>query len=274
MNLKQALRNTLSDKELHLLVRSYDVVGDIAIIIIPAELEQYAEIIGKTICALNKRIKVVARRAGNCSGEFRTMPLDIIAGEKRFETTHREFGVAITLDVQQSYFSTRSGTERKRIATLITKPERVLVMFSGVAPYPLVIGRHSSAAAIIGVEKNTAAHRYAQLNVQKNKLSSRIELFQGDVRSVIPQLDMVFDRIIMPLPASAHCFLDLAIAHLKPGGRLHCYDFQPPDQFDTTLHTIAQAAAATQRTIRADNIVACGHNSPKSYRICADVTIF
>ena len=62
MNVKQALKNKLSSAELDLLVRAYDVVGDIAVIIIPPELSHRERVIGSTLLGLHKNIKVVAKK--------------------------------------------------------------------------------------------------------------------------------------------------------------------------------------------------------------------
>lgn len=152
-NLKETLRGHLSDEELELLVRSYDVVGDLAIIIIAEGLEHREKLIGEAILAINKNVKVVLKRAGMYQGEFRLIPLEVIAGENRKETQCKENGVRLSLNPEIAYYSVRSSSERQRIAELVQAGEQVLVMFSGVAPFPLVIAKNSRAAAIVGVEK-------------------------------------------------------------------------------------------------------------------------
>ena len=119
MKLKEALKNELTEHELNILVRGYDVVGDIAITIIPPELEAKESMIGKTILRLHKNVKVVAKRNGNYGGEHRTIPLEIIAGENRKETECKEHGVRLLLNPEKVYFSVRSSNERKRIASLV-----------------------------------------------------------------------------------------------------------------------------------------------------------
>jgi len=48
-SLKQALKNKLTKKEKQVLVRSYDVIGDIAIIEIPDELKKKETLIAETL---------------------------------------------------------------------------------------------------------------------------------------------------------------------------------------------------------------------------------
>lgn len=274
MNLKQVLRHSLDPQELDLLVRSYDVVGDIAIIALPPALLHRETLIGEAIMSINKRIKVVARRDGCCSGEYRITPLKIVAGEQRLETIHREFGVLLQLDLGRVYFSPRSGNERKRLADMVVDDESILVMFSGIAPAPLLLAKHSPAATIIGVEKNSDAHHFALINRKKNRAEKKVSLWCGDVVDLVPSCGMKFDRIVMPLPGSARSFLHLAIHALHCGGHLHLYDFQPQSQFAETVAALQLASGQAGRTMRLDNVVVCGHNSPSSYRICVDASIF
>jgi tRNA (guanine37-N1)-methyltransferase len=169
IRLKDALYGVLTAEQRQALVGSYDVVGDIAIIIIPEILKPYEKLIADALLAGNGSIKVVAKRAGSYGGEFRTIPLDILAGEKRKETEVREFGIRLRLNPERIYFSVRSGNERRRIASLVAADEAVLVLFSGIAPFPLIISRFSKARIIVGIEKNPEAHAYALENLQLNK---------------------------------------------------------------------------------------------------------
>jgi len=270
MKLKETLKDVLSGRELGLLVRAYDVVGDIAITIIPPELEAKEGIIGAAILAQQKNIRVVAKRNGIYSGEFRTIPLKIIAGEDRKETEHKEHGVRLRLNPEKVYFSVRSGTERKRLATLVQPDEDVLVMFSGVGALPLVIAKISAAGTIVGIEKNLVAHEYAVRNLALNRKIRNVTFLAGDVRDVMPTLDRKFDRVAMPLPQSGALFLDIALAALKRGGSLHFYDFQPAEFFDDAVGKVQQACEKNNRRLRNAQTVVCGHSSPRMYRVCVD----
>jgi len=241
MKLKEALKNELSTEELGLLVRAYDVVGDIAITIIPPELEAKESVIGKTILALHKNIKVVAKRDGIYGGEYRTIPLQIIAGENRKETEHKEHGVRLLLNPETVYFSVRSVTERKRLAALVQPGEDVLVMFSGIGAFPLVLAKLSMAHAIVGIEKNRLAHAYAVQNLARNRKIRNVTFHAGDVLDIIPTLSKKFDRVAMPLPKTGENFLDSAINALKPGGWLHFYDFQEQERFDESIDKVKRA---------------------------------
>jgi tRNA (guanine37-N1)-methyltransferase len=270
MKLKEALKNVLSERELRLLVRAYDVVGDIAITIIPPELEAKEGLIGAAILTQQKNIKVVAKRNGIYSGEFRTIPLKIIAGENRKETEHKEYGVRLCLNPEKVYFSVRSGTERKRLASLVQPDEDVLVMFSGIGAMPLVIAHNSPAGTIVGIEKNLIAHAYAVRNLALNKKIRNVIFLAGDVLDVMPTLVRKFDRVAMPLPQTGALFLATALGALKPGGLLHFYDFQPAENFADAVEKIKRACDTNNRRFSHMQTVVCGHCSPRMYRICVD----
>ncbi|TKB26140.1 hypothetical protein FCL47_10390 [Desulfopila sp. IMCC35006] len=273
MQLKKRLAESLSARELKALVGAYDVVGDIAIVIIPEALTAKEQTIATAILASNRKIKVVAKRAGYYGGEFRTLPLQILAGEKRKETEVKEFGVRLVVNPETVYYSVRSGNERRRIASLVAPGESVLVLFSGIAPFPLVIARHSQAGTIIGIEKNPQAHAYAVTNLSRNKYHKNIELYLGDVRDVVPTLPAMFDRVIMPLPTRGAEFLSCALQALKANGVLHFYDMQRTALYDQSLAKISDASAACGRTVLSSTITRCGHCAPNIYRICIDSRI-
>ncbi len=273
MKLKKRLEERLSDQELELLVGAYDIVGDIAIIIIPEELEARERLIAEAILSSNRKIHVVAKRAGQYGGEYRTIPLQILAGENRKETEVKEFGIRLLVNPETVYYSVRSGNERKRIASLVEPGETVLVLFSGVAPFPLIISKYSKAKSIVGIEKNPEAYAYGIQNLCRNKKQKNIYLHLGDVREVLPTLAITYDRVVMPLPTRAEEFLSCALPVLKAGGILHFYDMQRPEYFPQSIEKIVSASAALNRTVISSTITKCGHCAPKIFRICIDAKI-
>jgi tRNA (guanine37-N1)-methyltransferase len=273
MKLKKLLAESLSERELDNLVGAYDVVGDIAIVIVPETLVSKEQIIAEAILGSSKSIKVVAKRAGNYGGEFRTMPLQILAGETRKETEVKEYGIRLLVNPETVYYSVRTGSERRRIASLVAPGESVLVLFSGIAPFPLIISRYSQAGSIVGIEKNPIAHGYAVENLRRNKKEKNIHLFLGDVREVLPALTDTYDRVVMPLPTRGEKFLSCALQVLKTDGFLHFYDMQRRGLFNQSIEKIVSASAVFNRRIISSTLTKCGHCAPNIYRICIDTKI-
>lgn len=217
--LKDALAGTLSLEELDSLTTSFDIIGDIAIVEIPGELEPKERLIGEALLKVHRNLKGVFKKLGPMEGEYRVRRLARIAGEDRTETVYREHGCRIRLDVAKAYFSVRLSTERKRVSSQVRPGERVLVLFAGVGPFALVIAKEHPDTQVVAVEINPDAARYMRENVILNKLDN-LEVLEGDARGFGYQ---DFDRVVMPLPHSAEEFLPLAFSALKKGGCIHFY---------------------------------------------------
>ena len=272
MGLKKTLKGRIPDSDLTQLVKSFDIIGDIAVLIVPEQLRQYERIIADALFTTHRNVKTVLRRDGTYGGEHRVIQLAHIAGEQKTATICTEFGVRLKLDLQEVYFSVRLGNERKRIADQVRPGEEVLVLFSGIAPYPLMIARYSLAESITGVELNERAHAYGETNLQLNKVNN-IRLVNEDAHTFLEQTQERYHRIIMPLPSKSAHFLEAALMKLRSGGFVHYYEFRSADRFDASVELIARTAASQGKSVASFDIVVCGHNSPTSYRICVDARI-
>ena len=240
-------------------ISSFDQIGDIVIVAEDVEKKTADEILK------NRSIKTVLRKKGIHHGEFRTQDLEVLAGEKRKETIYRENGVKMKLDVEKVYFSPRLSTERRRVADLVKDNEKVLVLFSGVAPYPLTIAKHSKAKLIVAVEKNPLGHKYAMENCKKYPNIALLNLDAKDFN-----YEEKFDRVLMPLPKSAEDFLDIALKHLKKGGTIHFYDFIHESEIpNTSIKKIEKHI----KNFKLLQVTKCGKFAPGKYRICLDIQV-
>lgn len=182
-SLKDLLKEYFSDEEIERIKTSYDIVGDIAIIEIDDEFLDKKEIIGNAILKANPHVKTVIKKKGKHEGIFRVQKYDYVCGENKFETIHKENGVLLKLKVDETYFSVRMGSERKRIINQIKEKEDVLVMFSGIGPYPIEIAKNTKARVVYGIELNPNAHKYSIINRFLNKAWNFLPIL-GDVKEV------------------------------------------------------------------------------------------
>ncbi|PIN74394.1 hypothetical protein COV22_01135 [Candidatus Woesearchaeota archaeon CG10_big_fil_rev_8_21_14_0_10_47_5] len=272
-SLKENLSKRLPREHLDILPSSFDIVGDIITVELDRRLYKYEKEIGNALLRLNPQARVVARKAGSHRGELRTQRVKIIAGEKRRVTVYKENNCIFKLNVEKVYFSPRLATERKRIAGLVKPGEQVLVMFSGCAPYPIVIAKSSEAGRIFGIELNRTAHKYGLENLELNSISN-VSLICGDVRRVIPKLKARFDRIVMPLPKTASDFLPYAFRAAKKSCVIHLYDFA--DEVDMETQPVKEIDMACRRhkiRYNVQRIIKCGQYAPRAYRVCVDFVI-
>ncbi len=119
---------------------SFDVIGDIAVLKIPNELQRHRETIGRAILRWNPKMRVVVQDRG-VKGERRVRSIEVIAGEQRTTTVHTEYGLHYMVDLAHAYFSPRLASERQRIANQVLAGETVADPFAGVGPYAILIAK-------------------------------------------------------------------------------------------------------------------------------------
>ncbi len=188
--------------------RSFDVIGEIAIVEIPERLMGYAREIGDAILSMNRHVKTVYAKLSERTGEYRLRRLKLIAGERKEVTLHRENGYVLKVNVRRDYFSPREGTERMRVLKFVGEGERCMVFFAGVGPYPICLAKHRRCESV-GIEINPSAVRHFRENIRLNKLSS-VRAVLGDVKELYNGFGS-FDHVFMPYPAKAYEFLGEAV---------------------------------------------------------------
>lgn len=272
-DLREALKGKLNDQELAK-VRAFDIIGDIAVVKLPDELLPKRHLIGQALMQVHGHVRTVLRQVGPVGGEFRTRELEVIAGEPRTETIHREHGCSFRTDLAQAYFSPRLATERLRIARLVKPREVVTNMFAGVGCYSIVIAKHSEVSKVYSIDKNPRALEFMRDNVRINKVGGQVVPILGDARDVIQRhLRGKADRVLMPLPEFARNFLNVALRALKSsGGIIHFYDFgEEPDLFGPSLEFAREAAGERMVKLVGSRVVRS--YAPKVYHIVLDLLI-
>jgi tRNA (guanine37-N1)-methyltransferase len=214
----------------HLLVsmpHAMDIVGDIAIIEIPPELEKHKNIIGEAVLESNKNIRTVLAKAGAITGTYRLREFNFIAGEQKTETVHKEHGCQYQVDVAKAYFSPRLSQERKRVASLVQEGETVADLFAGVGPFAILIAKTHENVKVYAIDANPYAVKYLKTNIRLNRVIGKVHPLLGDAKHMVDaRVSGVADRVIMNLPEKAIEFVDVASHALKPkGGIVHFYGF-------------------------------------------------
>lgn len=228
-SLKDALKGVLPETELQKLVSGFDVLGNIAIVEIPKELEKKQKKIAQAVLETNAGIETVCKKMGAHKGKYRIEPVKIIAGEKNLVADYKESGCRFQIHLGKTFFSPRLSFERLRIAQQIKTGETIGAFFAGVGPFPIIFARHSPMQKAVAIELNPGAVKDLKYNIQLNKMKNKIEAVQADVKKIIPRKYRGnFDRVVMPLPKGAEDFLKEALISLKPtGGIVHFYAFVP-----------------------------------------------
>ncbi len=296
-------------EKLDFVPRSFEIVGDIAIVEIPIEIEDYDKKIGDALLKVNTAIKVVLKKSGIHKGEFRTQDLIWIAGENRKETLYLENGIKLKVNPETVYFSPRLSTERAFLSEQVIANSRVLVMFSGCGPYTFnILKKQPNVKLIDSVEINPEGHKYAleNLNLNRNllkksdKFKEKIEnlkkekkvinekqiieeinneiihFYCADIRkAMINELNgKKYDEIFMPLPKDAELFLDCAFSLGDKNCIVHMYDFLHENEFPhKSENAVIEAAKKVGFKVGILSTRKVGQYSPRKYRVCCDFKI-
>ena len=216
------LKGKLSDYELKKLTSGYDMLGNIALIELPKELEGRKKVIAEAIISANGSVKTVLEKVGPVSGVYRIRKVKYVAGKRTYIANYRENGCTFVFDVRKVFFSNRLSYERSRISSLVKDGERVVVMFAGVGPFVVVIAKEHRDTRVIGIELNRLAYGYMKQNIKLNGLKNA-EAVLGDVRKAYRRYARYADRVIMPLPMNSELFIKEALAVAKNNAVVHLY---------------------------------------------------
>ena len=146
-------------------------------------------------------------------------------------------------------------------------------MFSGLAPFPLVIAKNSGVKEAVGVELNPEGHRLGEENVKLNKLENKVKLLQGDVRKVVPRLRRKFDRVVMPLPKTGEEFLDVALKSVRDKGFVHLYGFLGEENFGSDKKRVVELCRKLGKKCKVVDFRKCGNFAPGVFRVVYDLKI-
>ncbi len=223
-DLVTALEGKLPVPLIESIPHSLDIIGEIAVVELDTPVTPYESVIGEAIMEVNSRVTTVYVKEGGITGIRRIRPLRLIAGKAQATTIHTEYGVQLAIDVTQTYFSPRLGTEHDRVTGLIQPNEVLVDMFTGVGPFAL-LAANRQPVTVYAIDINNQAIKCLEKSLTLNRLTGRIIPLVGDVRNIVQErLVGVADRVIMNLPHDAFSYLDVAaIATKKRGGTIHFY---------------------------------------------------
>lgn len=252
---------------------AYELIGDIALLEDPDLDSQKALRIAEALLLTQPNIKTVVKPLTPVIGEFRVREFEVIAGEPRTETVHREYGCRYKVDLSRAYFTPRLSTERSRILSWVKEGDTVVDMFAGVGPYSILLAKSKKPSKVVAIDKNPDAVNYLKENISLNS-AKNIEAIEGDAREEAKRFAGTADHVIMNLPHNAHEFLDSAVLLTKPGGIIHYYGITPEDDlFESSVELIRKAAEKAGRKIEILEKRVVRSYAPHQYNICIEARI-
>lgn len=282
-------------------MRSYDIVGNIAVL----KEEKGNKKRALAILRENPHVKTAVEKVGKFKGRLRKMQTRFLAGEKTKEVLYKENDCVFRFNLDETYFSPRLSNERKEIASKIGEKDKVLVMFAGVAPFSIVIAKRAKPMIVFSNEINRQANKYAELNIELNKVKGKVILVPGDARKLPQKMKELcslrsleknvraksltksglskylvqqnnlpkFDVIIMPRPQLKDSFLDIAFKLCKKGTKIFYYDFCEVENKEKIIERIKSEAKKAKKKIKILRIKDAGEIAPYKVRIRVDVKV-
>jgi tRNA (guanine37-N1)-methyltransferase len=215
-----------------------DIIGNIALLKFPKKtLWITKKLKAKKFLKETPNVTTVLEKTEKFSGNLRTLKTKYLAGEKTSTAAYKENNCIFKFDINKSYFSARLSNERKIIAEEVEKlskkkgKTKILVMFAGIAPYPIVIAKTLKKSKkdfhIYSNELNEEANKEALQNIKLNKLTKEITLLPGDANKI--KTKEKFDIILMPRPNLNDTFLKSALRLSKKGTTIFYHGFGTKD---------------------------------------------
>ncbi|MGM0770078.1 MAG: class I SAM-dependent methyltransferase [Halobacteriota archaeon] len=247
----------------HLVPKRFDAIGDVAVVSLPSELEEYRSSVAEYMASKRGNIKAVLNKVTKLEGDHRVAGFELLLGDSSI-TTHVEFGFRYRLDLKDVFFNGRLAFERKRVTSMVCEGEDVLVPFCGVGPF--AIPAAGKGAKVIAIEKNPAACRWLDENVRLNHVENNIDLILADASSMGNFLDTEFDRAIIPAPYGMDHFLGYVLPLVKDGGNLHFYTFKAREEIEEFINDCLEIGLDVTGYRR------CGNVAPGIGRWVLDMT--
>jgi tRNA (guanine37-N1)-methyltransferase len=263
MGLKDQLAEILPVEVLPYVSNHFEVIGDIAVLVVPAELEPWKQTIAQAILSRRKNITCILNKKAKVAGDSRIARYEVLRGETTV-TVHRESGFFYRLDVSRAFFSARMAYERKRVTDQIHPGERVYIPFVGVGPF--VIPAAARGAEVYAVEKNPDAFRYLCENAALNHVTGNCHLLQSDTFDTAGFPYRYFDRLIIPTPYGRDHALEILLPLLAKGGMVHFYTFKAKEQIPARISAYEGEGLAVRYS------APCGNVAPGISRWVFDMT--
>lgn len=285
VSLQDKMKGIIEEPLLQMVPKSFDYIGDVAIISIPPELAAYKETIASKLFSMRGNTRAVLNKVSKLEGEHRVAHFELLLGETT-ETIHRENGYTYNLDVKKVFFNPRLYSERGRIASKIQFGEHIIIPFAGVGPF--VLPAAGKGAKVCAIEINPDACTCLQENIRINRLEGQITVIQEDFENLFRMLNSKkrneelvnmafsdlsvclspeknetksfkvpeagFDRAIVPTPYGMDHFLREVSILIRKGGYIHFYTFKAESQIPGLIDEYKKMGLDVELSRRVGNI--------------------
>jgi tRNA (guanine37-N1)-methyltransferase len=200
---------------------AFEVVGHIAHVNLRDELRPYGALIGRVLLDKNLgAIRTVINKTGVIASEFRTFPMEVLAGDGDTKVDVRHCGARFRFDFRDVYWNSRLQHEHELLVkTIIPLNALVADAAAGVGPFAVPLGKYA-AARVFANDLNPASHAALADAVTRNGVAHVVTASCGDARAFLAILGVrrvPFTQAIFNLPATALELCDVFIGLFARG---------------------------------------------------------
>ncbi|KAH9246818.1 hypothetical protein BASA81_015596 [Batrachochytrium salamandrivorans] len=283
----------------------FETVGHLAHLNLRPEQLPFKHRIGQVLLdKSNSNLKTIINKTGVIETQFRTFPMELLAGENNYVVEAKCNGYRFRFDYSKVYWNSKLSEEHERLSNKHFVSNQVLVVdaFCGVGPF--AVRAATKGCLVLANDLNPESVDSLAVNAKLNKVgwddrrqlvgarekqtpqSGVISAFNRDARQF---LSRVFHSIVLPttvsevhvvmnLPAIAIEFLDALIGALPetwtgPTPIVHCYCFAKDDvERDRQQDVQARIELVLQTTLDIQ-VRTVRDVAPKKYMMCASFPV-
>lgn len=200
----------------------YETIGHVAHLNLKEPQFPWKYMIGQVIKDKTKEITTVVNKLDKLSNEFRTPELELISGEKNYETKVLEEKCNLYVDFEKVYWCSRLSGERGRVIQTLDQADVVCDAFCGVGPFAVRAAKEKGCK-VFASDLNPHGVEYLKKNIKVNKVDGLVEPSCADARDYIKSIlarqykgeIIPITRWFMNLPGDAVEFLDAFPAYYR-----------------------------------------------------------
>lgn len=212
----------------------FETVGHLAHVNLRPEHDPYKFIIGQVWLDKHPQLRTVVNKTGKIQNQFRTFPMEVLAGETNFLVSVRNNGLRFDFDYSKVYWNSKLSEEHDRLCEKEFHSGDVLLdAFCGVGPFAIRAAKRK--LQVWANDLNPDSVNSLIQNAKLNKIEigdgvdGKLQTFNLDAREFLlttlnkikPQNCLV--HVVMNLPETSISFIDAIVATFPV--RVHCYCF-------------------------------------------------
>ena len=188
---------------------SFETIGHIARLNLLPEQQPYKKLIGQAILLENKSIKTVVSKIGTINSVYRSMELDLLAGEPNFITEVRQSNFRFKMDFSKVYWNSRLEREHDSLVETFNENAVVADAMCGIGPFAIRAAKKKNCT-VHANDLNPDSYKWLCENCKLNNVVDKVHCYNLDAREFIVNIFEKggCDYIIMNLPKIAVEFLD------------------------------------------------------------------